>query len=106
MPYVCRDTDGNIISISLEKSASHSELLEADNAELSQFMTKLNLDSNQILETDIALIRVIEDLIDILIAKSVINFNDLPSAVQKKLLNRKNLRMNAGLKSKDDLIKL
>lgn len=106
MPYVTRDTHGIINSISLEKSASHSEFLESDNVELSQFMTKLNLDSNQILETDIALIRVIEDLIDILIAKSVINFNDLPSAVQKKLLNRKNLRLSAGLKSKDDLIKL
>ena len=40
------------------------------------------------------MIRVIEDVIDILISKSLINVNDLPQSVQLKLLARKSYRKN------------
>ena len=51
--------------------------------------------------SDQSLVRVIEDVIDVLIAKKLISFTDLPEAAQAKLLNRRDLR-NA-IKS-DDLL--
>ncbi len=43
-------------------------------------------------ESDQALIRVIEDLIETLIGKNLIHFTDLPEAAQTKLLERRSLR--------------
>lgn len=43
-------------------------------------------------QTDLALARVLEDLIDTLIAKGLIQFTDLPAAAQSKLLNRRETR--------------
>jgi len=43
-------------------------------------------------QTDLALARVLEDLIDTLIAKGLIQFTDLPLAAQAKLLSRRETR--------------
>lgn len=43
-------------------------------------------------QSDLALVRVIEDLIDTLIEKGLIQFTDLPSAAQAKLLSRRETR--------------
>ena len=47
---------------------------------------------NPLSETDADLARVTEDLIDILLNRGVIQFTDLPSAVQTKLLQRRQTR--------------
>jgi hypothetical protein len=43
-------------------------------------------------ETDIGLARVLEDVIDVLITRGVIQFTDLPEAAQAKLLERRETR--------------
>lgn len=43
-------------------------------------------------ETDADLARVLEDLIDVLITRGVIQFTDLPEAAQAKLLERRQTR--------------
>lgn len=43
-------------------------------------------------ESDQTLIRVVEDLVDTLIAKDLLRFTDLPEAAQAKLLERRSLR--------------
>ena len=43
-------------------------------------------------QTDVALVRVLEDLIDALITRGVIQFTDLPQAAQAKLLERRQSR--------------
>lgn len=43
-------------------------------------------------DTDASLARVTEDLIDILIARGVIQFTDFPPAAQAKLLQRRQTR--------------
>jgi hypothetical protein len=43
-------------------------------------------------ESDQALVRVLEDLIETLTGKSLIQFTDLPDAAQAKLLERRTLR--------------
>ena len=42
--------------------------------------------------SDLGLVRVIEDLIEVLIDKKVIMFNDFPEGAQKKLLDWRGLR--------------
>lgn len=46
-------------------------------------------------DTDLGLVRVLEDLIDVLISKGVLQFTELPAAAQAKLLERRTAR--AGL---------
>lgn len=57
-------------------------------------------------ESDQALIRVVEDLIDTLIGKNLLHFTDLPEAAQAKLLERRSLRRSVNvlnlLREEDD----
>ncbi len=41
---------------------------------------------------DVDLVRVLEDVIDLLVAQGVFRFTDLPASAQEKLMFRKNLR--------------
>jgi hypothetical protein len=51
-------------------------------------------------ESDLALVRALEDLIHVLIEKDVIAFTDLPEPVQQQLLHRQRLR--ARVRQEDD----
>lgn len=48
--------------------------------------------NNALSQTDTSLVRVLEDLIDVLITRGVIQFTDLPEAAQAKLLERRETR--------------
>lgn len=52
-------------------------------------------DREALSDTDLGLVRVLEDLIDVLIRKGVLQFTELPAAAQAKLLERRTAR--AGL---------
>jgi hypothetical protein len=43
-------------------------------------------------ELDVDLVRVLEDVIELLVGRGVFRFTDLPESAQQKLLFRKNLR--------------
>lgn len=92
MTYVKRDVEGNIQAISFVKSKEFTEALNKDH-EVSRLISAMlpQADADTI-ASDLEMIRVVEDLIDTLVAKSVISLNDLPQPVQLKLLKRKNLR--------------
>lgn len=45
-------------------------------------------------QTDADVVRVLDDLIELLIDKGVIQFTELPQEAQQKLLNRSQLRQN------------
>lgn len=47
---------------------------------------------NALSQSDTSLVRVLEDLIDVLINRGVIQFTDLPEAAQAKLLERRETR--------------
>ena len=49
---------------------------------------------NALSQTDTSLVRVLEDLIDVLITRGVIQFTDLPEPAQAKLLERRETRAN------------
>lgn len=48
--------------------------------------------ANALSQTDTSLVRVLEDLIDVLITRGVIQFTDLPEPAQAKLLERRETR--------------
>ncbi len=95
MAYIQRDNMGNIVAIFDEKRSNAQEYLALDNPELIKYITHSakSDDAKAILaESDLNLIRVIEDLIYTLIDKKVILFTDLPIAAREKLVNREAVR--------------
>lgn len=104
MPYVKRDAGGRIVTASLE-AGDGLAALRGGTVELEEFMRDMGLEQNPLEQSDMRLVRVLEDLIDLLIARDLIRFTDLPQAAQEKLLERRSLRqsMNAlSLLSGDD----
>ncbi|MEO0685194.1 MAG: hypothetical protein AAFY76_09160 [Cyanobacteria bacterium J06649_11] len=95
MPYVLRDQDGNITAAFPAANKSATEELPADHPDLCAFMrgvcTKSAL-QEQLASSDQDMVRVLEDLIDVLIEQNVIELEYLPDWAQRKLMFRKDLR--------------
>ncbi len=95
MPYVIRDGDGQIVAVHAIQSEPAQERLQADDAELREFVAatgdSTNL-QNVLIASDLELVRVLEDLIAVLIDKRIIMLTDLPEAAQRKLARRYELR--------------
>lgn len=89
--YVKRDAKGQIESISQRPGAGFDDELPADSPELKDFLGASEV-SRALSESDLDMARVLEDLIDLLIDKQVIQFTELPEAAQKKLLSRASTR--------------
>ena len=90
MPFVRRSPDGQIVAVFREESAESPEEIPADHPELRHFLGGEPGESFSAL--DAGFIRVLEDLIDALIAKGVLRVTDLPHEAQRKLSDRKGLR--------------
>lgn len=93
MPYVYRDADGSILAV-YEQAVDGCEEVSADDPALHAFAEKHlpRPPQDEWVQSDLALARVMEDLIEILIDKKVIMFTDFPAGAQKKLLERRGLR--------------
>jgi len=95
MPFIRRDVVGSIVESREEPTDEVIEFLEADDPEIQRFFSRHG-DEAQIREqlsvSDSDMIRVIEDLIDVLINKAVIEKSDLPDVVNAKLARRRELR--------------
>ncbi|MBW7860744.1 MAG: hypothetical protein KJZ96_07815 [Rhodocyclaceae bacterium] len=118
MPYVKRDANGRIIALSQERPAFDGERddgwqpVEQGDPDVVAFAQTIVAMPAQarvppltirgegpqercamgVDETDITLIRVLEDLIDTLIDRGIIRFTDLPVAAQVKLTERRSWR--------------
>ncbi len=94
MPFVHKDAAGKILAVYAEPVEGGHEVAPDDPA-LKAFIQS-NIPSlegeKDWAESDLALARVIEDLIEVLIDKKVIMFTDFPEGAQKKLLARRGLR--------------
>ena len=94
MPFVYRDADGNIQAV-YEQPVEGGEEVAADDPGLKAFVQR-NLPTaalqDDFVQSDLALARVMEDLIEILIDKKVIMFTDFPEGAQQKLRARRGLR--------------
>ena len=96
MPYVLRNENGQIKSFHQEAPSPKAELMAPENyQEIIDFLKKTSsmYELHQVLSSsDSGIVRVLEDLIDLLCKNHVIAFTDLPASAQKKLTNRKNIR--------------
>jgi hypothetical protein len=95
MPYVKRDEQGRIDTVRLEPGDGLEEL-PPGSPELLEFMRKMGLEQNSLQQSDMRLVRVLEDLVNLLIDREVIRFTDLPLAAQEKLMERRSMRQQLG----------
>ena len=95
MLYIERNDDGTIAAIHQAPSENATEQKTLLDEEVIDFLSKdMELDSwVQLLSlSDVSIIRVIEDLIDVLVKKNVIMLTDLPEEARLKLKERKQVR--------------
>jgi len=97
MPYITRDKDNKIQSLHNKKQVEGQEFLPNNDPQVMLFFKDVdakNEDQSFLNQTDIDLVRVLEDLVDLLTEKHIILFTELPTAAQNKLLQRKSVRQN------------
>ena len=91
MPYARRDAAGLIDSLH-RRAQPGSELLPDDHPDVLAFVGHSGAAKDDFSRLDADFVRVIEDVIDTLIVKNVINITDLPEQAQAKLFARKSFR--------------
>jgi hypothetical protein len=91
MPYVQRNADGTIISLHRDDPGS-GELLAGDHPEVTAFIGAQARPLTDFERLDVDFVRVLEDVIDALTARNLINITDLPETAQAKLLARRSFR--------------
>lgn len=95
MPYVSRTPEGKIEAIFDQPGPSAEEKMTLESQELLEFLSQDGIKDyarHLLEETDKSVIRVLEDLIEVLLAKNLITFSDLPAPAQEKLLSRREAR--------------
>jgi hypothetical protein len=90
MPYVRRNPDGTIESLHRDDPGGSVFQADAD-PEIQAFVGNADRPS-EFSRLDAEFVRVLEDIIDTLIVKNVINLTELPEQAQAKLLARKSFR--------------
>ena len=91
MPYIRRDSEGRIVSLHRD-GAQGAEFLPDDHGDVQAFVGNGANARDDFSRLDADFVRVIEDVIDTLIVKNVLNITDLPEQAQAKLFARKSFR--------------
>ena len=91
MPYVRRNALGEIDSLHARADGSDEFLANADPA-VQAFVGNASRPEQAFEQLDADFVRVIEDVIDTLIVKNILNITDLPDQAQAKLFARKSFR--------------
>jgi hypothetical protein len=96
MPFVSRNAQGSINGVFGRPTSAAHEELDASNPELRAFLQGPGARHvrNRLVASDTEMARIVEDVIDVLITKNIVNFTDFPREAQQKLLHRRDLRRN------------
>ena len=94
MPFVSRNEQGAITGVFNKPTPIAREQLDLDDTELRRYLESDDSSAphDALAASDREMARIVEDLIEVLIAKNVINFTDFPTEAQRKMLRRRNLR--------------
>lgn len=97
MPYVIRDADGKIVQVFEQPVSGGSEQISADSEDYRRYVEDHAAHSaeelrRQLAASDMGMVRLVEDLVDVLIGKGVIKFTDLPPAAGARYLERQSTR--------------
>ena len=90
MFYVKRDQTGRVIAVSQEAMEGFEQTDESAASEINEVLASATDSLFQ--NSDLEFIRVLDDVIDILIAKNLLLFTELPEAVQEKYTQRTQMR--------------
>ena len=98
MFYVQRDAQGQLVRVEAAAYAEATETLAADNHEIQAWFANAAVETSlkQLKQSDLEMIRVLDDLIQVLTSKGVIRVTDLPPAAQAKLMDRTQAREALG----------
>jgi hypothetical protein len=91
MVYVQRDAAGRLLRVEYEPFEGMTENLAVESEELHNWLTareevKARLDGLK--QSDLELVRVLEDVVSVLVERGVIRYTDLPEAARQKLDQR------------------
>jgi len=90
MIYVKRNASGRIMAVSEEPMEGFEPTDETAASEINEVLGRVNDALFQ--DSDLEFIRVLDDVIDLLIAKNLILFTELPPVVQEKYTQRTQMR--------------
>lgn len=107
MFYVQRNAEGQLMRVEADAYDEATETLPADHPDLQNwFASEVMATSHkqlqqirqlkQLKQSDLDMIRVLDDLIQVLTDKGVIRVTDLPAAAQAKLMDRSQAREALG----------
>ncbi|SEN64678.1 hypothetical protein SAMN04487857_1302 [Pseudomonas sp. ok272] len=98
MFYVQRDAQGVLMRVEAAAYAEATETLPADHHEIQAWYANEVMETSlkQLKQSDLEMIRVLDDLIQVLTSKGVIRVTDLPPAAQAKLMDRNQAREALG----------
>ena len=96
MPFVKRDEQGDVIAVSQESGPGFTEEVAKDDPAMIAFINDVGGEGSILAASDLDLIRVVEDVVELLIAKGLILFTELPENAQKKIMRRQRMRSQAG----------
>jgi hypothetical protein len=99
MVYVERDAAGRIVRVEHQAFADMTETLSLDDAELLGWLAMregVHERLAQLKSSDLEMIRVLEDLVDVLVTRGVLRYTDLPAAAREKLHARAEVRSKLG----------
>ncbi|ANI83765.1 MULTISPECIES: hypothetical protein [Kosakonia] len=96
MHYIERDAEGRITRVESTPFAGMVEQHEEDTQEITEWIrihTMHQETLKRLQQSDLEMVRVLEDLIEVLMSKGIISITDLPQAAQTKLINRTQARL-------------
>ena len=98
MFYVQRDAQGSLVRVEAEPYAEATETLPASHHDIQAWFSDELVENSlkQLKQSDLEMIRVLDDLIQVLTSKGVIRVTDLPPAAQAKLMDRTQAREALG----------
>lgn len=96
MPYVRRNEEGQVESLHRDPVDGASEFLETQHPDVYGFFrgSRAGPESETFRRLDAEFVRVIEDVVDALFLRKILNIGDIPERAQAKLLERKSFREN------------
>ena len=98
MPYIQRSQAGEVTALFLAAPESTAEWLAVDHSDVLTFLNSSDARDqsesphNVLATLDRAMIRVLEDLVDVLVDKHIISLGDLPEQARTKVIARKQFR--------------
>jgi hypothetical protein len=91
--YVKRNEQGIITALFNKSTEGASEELDFNHPDVHEFLSTCTTNIKwEYLESDLQMIRVIEDIVEILMQKSIIQITDFPPEAIDKLLARQKIR--------------